>query len=362
MNLDDRLRNGRSWLDATAVRTSADPADLDRRHRRHHQRNVATLGVIVLAVAASAGLYAAARDDVANTVSAGVAAQPESLQQASNPEAVDGPAFVLPAPPDGWQQVAPLVSGVDHSSAFAGEEFSQVYVRFGSEQDPFSNHEGSLTGSIRVAVGTYDAGLRDIFAGPSTPVTIGEREFDLIETTSDGVNEIALIPVDVSERTYVLVARGIDSATALAMAEPIDPALPVPRIGDAPDEFTVIYSGPPEYALLDNGTSVTYSSPGGDQTFTVTTYHGVAISCFSNAWAYSNSEITQIGGDAGVIAQLDGQPGATGTYRALWNHDHDTLIGVTANGIDRVTLIDLANQLVLDDDAGAYQTHLELIT
>jgi len=56
-----------------------------------------------------------------------------------------------------------------------------------------------------------------------------------------------------------------------------------------------------------------------------------------------------------------GEPGAAGTYRALLNHSHDTLIGVTATGIDRATLIDLADQLVLDNTTTGYQAHLELI-
>lgn len=103
-------------------------------------------------------------------------------------------------------------------------------------------------------------------------------------------------------------------------------------------------SGPPEFG--ETGTSIAYRAPSGDQTFTVTTYRGVAISCFSNAWAYPNTEIARIGGDAGVIAQLSGDPTAAGTYRALWNHSHDTLIGLTTTGIDRDTLIDLADQLV----------------
>ena len=50
-----------------------------------------------------------------------------------------------------------------------------------------------------------------------------------------------------------------------------------------------------------------------------------------------------------------------GTYRALWNRGHDSLIGITATGLDRGTLIDVADQLVLDNTTTGYQADLELI-
>lgn len=362
MNLDDRLRHARQWLDATSSQATPDLGDLDRRRQRHQRhRTTAITAVIFVTVAAGALALLAARNSAdTTTVAAGTAAQSQPAQVDPSPDAVEGPAFVLPDPPDGWEQFAPTTTDVDHSPVLAGEDFAQVYVRFDTEQDPYSAHDGSLAGTIRVAVGTYDDTIGDLFDGASTSVTIGDREFELIETGTDGIGQVALVPVDVSERTFVLVGRGIDTDTALAMAQPIDPTRPIPRIGAAPDGFIVLYSGPPEFSVLDTGTAVHYQSADGDQTFTITTYHGVAISCFANAWAYPNTEITRIGGDTGVLAQLDGQPGGTGTYRALWNRGHDTLIGVTATGIDRNTLIDLADQLVLDDNATGYQTHLEL--
>jgi hypothetical protein len=44
---------------------------------------------------------------------------------------------------------------------------------------------------------------------------------------------------------------------------------------------------------------------------------------------------------------------------ALWNHDHDTLIAMTAMGVDRAELIALADQLELEDvPNGAYISDL----
>ena len=77
------------------------------------------------------------------------------------------------------------------------------------------------------------------------------------------------------------------------------------NIGPAPDEFTVIHSGRPDYGALDNGISITYRSAAGDQILTVTTYRGIAISCFANAWAYPDTEITRIGGDAGPVLKIE---------------------------------------------------------
>lgn len=162
------------------------------------------------------------------------------------------------------------------------------------------------------------------------------------------------------DRPDLWVRRVVINLSA-AMAELIDPAAPIPRIGPAPDNFVVIHSGLPEFTALSTGASVAYQRSDGDENLTVTTFTGVTISCFAHSWAYDDTEIATIGGDSGVIAQISGQPGETGAYRALWNRDHDTLIHLVANGVDRDELINLADQLLLDPaPTDATTTGLEL--
>lgn len=365
MTLDDRLNTLSQWLDNTAAGSTPDPGDLDRRHhRRRRTRQVASSAVVIAVLAVGVLTIVTLADGSSSQVAAGSAADDTtgSADPAEATETGSLPAFVLADPSTDWELITPPRAETSPSLALAGEQFVQVYVRFTTDQDPFSNHQGALDGTIRVAVGTYDESLPDLFTGQSTDVTIAGRGFEIVETDRPGFRQLALVPIDLSERTYVVTGRGIDAETLIAMAELIDPTAPVPRIGPAPDGFVVIYSGLPEFAALSIGASVTYQRPGGDGTLTITTFDGVAISCFAHSWAYDNTEIAPIGGDSGVIAQIAGQPGGTGSYRALWNRDSDTLIHIVADGIDRNELLRLADQLQLSTDpTTATTTSLELV-
>lgn len=364
MTLDDRLDTLSQWLDNTAAGSTPDPGDLDRRHHRRRTRQVAGFAVVIAILAVGALTLATLANGNSSQLAAGSATDDttSSTDPAEATEAGNLPTFVLADPSTDWELITPPRAETSPSLALAGEEFVQVYVRFNTEQDPLSNHEGALDGTIRVAVGTYDKSLRDLFTGQSTEVTIAGRGFEIVETDRPGFRQLALVPIDLSGRTYVVTGRGVDAESLIAMAELIDPTAPVPRIGSAPDGFVVIHSGLPEFAALNTGASVTYQRPDGDGRLTITTFDGVAISCFAHSWAYDNTEIAPIGGDSGVIAQIAGEPGATGSYRALWNRDTDTLIHIVADGIDRDELLRLAEELQLSTEPTTTTiTSLELV-
>ena len=263
---------------------------------------------------------------------------------------VGGDAFVLPRA-SGWGSKLSTAGaeGVANGSAFSGEQFSEVRVRFATQQDPLAAHSGPIAATIRVAVGMYDDRLRDVFPGPGKPVVLAGLDFEVITVDRQTFTQTALVPVDTSERTFLLTGRNVDADTLIAMAETIDPDAPVPNTGPAPADFVVVHSGRAEFPSLVDGTAVTYGDDATGRSITVVTYEGTAISCFAYSWVFPNTEIDRIGGDAGVISQLSGAPGGTGTYTALWNHDQDTLVAMTAVGVDRAELIALADELHLKD-------------
>jgi hypothetical protein len=363
MNMDDRIHATRGWIAGATAETQPDPDDLDRRRRGRRRTRALTYATAIAVLVLGVLTYALARDDGTEMVEAGPASTAQPPPGAGGAlEPSDGPAFVLDEPPDDWAIVTPPTVSLDHSAAFEGEIYSEVHVRFEDEQDAFSAHAGELAATIRIAVGTYDRNALDaLFRDPIERVTISGLDFDLVETGDDEFAQTALVPVDTTDQTYLITAQGVDAATLIEMAEPIDPTKTIPRVGPAPDGFVVLHAGVPDFAALSEGTSVTYQHQAGDPSVTITTFDGVRISCFAHAWPYSDTEITRIGGDAGVIAQLDGEPDATGTYRALWNHDADTLIHIAAVGITRATLIDLADTLTERDNVdNAYRTHLQI--
>jgi hypothetical protein len=349
MNVDERLDTARASLEHATADAAPDPCDLDRRHsrRRTHSVMAASLALVVIGLAGIVPVRSQNRatDSIASrTAPAPALAAPAPVPVVPTSE----PAYVL-SPTTGWVTVPTGTITADLGSAFVGEEFSQVAVAFDIRQDPLVSYRGSLTQTIRVGVGTYSDELRDIYPGPGTPVTVDGREFEIVEVDRPTFTQSALVPVDLSEPTFLITARGVDTEILTTIADGIDPTATVPRVATATVGFTVIHSGPPEYPTLGAGTAVSYRDPDADdRNFTVTTFDGTPISCFAYAWVYPTTEIAHIGGDTGVIAQLTGTPEGTGTYQALWNLDDDTLIGITATGITRTDLIELADQLTLD--------------
>jgi hypothetical protein len=355
MSLESQLDLARQSLDSAARSVMPNTTDLDRRRRRH-LAVISTTAIIGLGAVGVAGVVLASgldnSDDMISTgaASTGTAPARDVANTISVPaEPSKEPAYGLSSAVTGWNLVDVETITPDLGVAFAGEDFTQLAVAFDVEPDPFGRREGTITRTIRIGVGTYTDDLRKVYRGPGTPVSVGSRDFEIVEVDEPTFKQIALIPVDLSERTFVITARGVEPETLTTLAESIDPTTNSPRVGSSPVGFTVIHAGAPEFATLDRGTSLSYRDPSnGGRTLTITTFSGPPISCFAYGWVHPDTEITPIGGDQGVVAQVDGEPGLTGTYEALWNVNGHTLVGVSATGITRLELVEIADQLALD--------------
>ena len=352
MNLDQRLAQGRRTLEWASAAAQPDPADLDARVSRSRTRRTVLSGLVTLVVVVGGfWLLGSARNESRSTATAGAAAQvqndPPNAQDLVAPVLIDRAAFVLDDEGQ-FEQTLPTAIDEQPGSAFAGEEFAEVHVRFGNG-DEGDRHQGELLGTIRVGVGSYDESIREVFAGSGEVVTVGSRLFEAITVERATFEQLALVPVNLRERTILLSGRGASLEDLIAMAETIDLSENIPQIGPHPDGFSVLHSGRAEFSTLDDGTSVSYRGADEGTLITVTTYEA-SISCFAYAWVHPNTELVAIDRDIGVLSQLSGAPGEIGTYNALWNVDGDTLIGVVAHGVDREGLIDIGDNLVLDQN------------
>lgn len=350
MNVDERLRLVRESLDTVTIDAVPDLGDLDRRRRRHRAgtASVWAVGLVVVGLVA-VGVVRSTEGDGDTIAPAAAPIDEIAAAPAAPVQSSDEPAYSLADEALGWELVTVEETTSDLGVAFAGEDFTQLSVAFDVEPDPLARREGTITQTIRIGVGTYTDDLRAVYPGPGTPVTIGTRSFELVEVDEPTFTQTALVPVDLSERTFVISGRGVDSDTLTTLAGAIDPTGDTARVGSPPVGFTVIHAGAPEFATLDRGTARTYRDPvDGSRTLTVTTYSGRPISCFAYAWVHRDTDISPIGGDAGVIAQVSGVPEQSGTYEALWNVNDRTLVGITATDVTRSELIELADQLELD--------------
>lgn len=353
MNLDNRLSAARDSLEIATADARPDVGDLDRppRRRRVSAITFAVVSLTVVGVAAIALVPSRGADDVPTASGAATTQEAAAAVAAVPVEPSAEPAFGLPRAATGWDLVAVESLTPDLGVAFADEEFTQLAVTFDDDPDPLTQREGTITRTIRVGVGAYTDDLRAVYPGPGAPVTVGSRSFEVVTVDQPTFTQSALVPVDLSERTFLITARGVDVETLTDLAASIDPSGSTPRLGAPPAGFTVIHSGAPEFPTLDSGTALSYRDPtDGARSLTITTYSGPPISCFAYAWVHDGTDITPIGGDAGVVAQRSGEPRQVGSYEALWNVDHRTLIGITAAGVTRAELVALADQLVLDPE------------
>jgi post-segregation antitoxin (ccd killing protein) len=220
-NLDEHLDTARAWLDDATAGSAPDPNGLERRHRRRRIRVAVVPLLLVVAGVAGVALVRSA-DQNTDTVAFGTAASPNVAAPAAVPvEPTTEPAYVVSAA-SGWEAIPTDTVSTDLGSAFAGEEFTQVAVAFDASQDPLHSHTGELSRTIRISFGTYDEELREIYPGPGTPVTIEDREFEIVAVDRPTSTQVALVPVDLSQRTFLITAHNVETELRTTIAEGID--------------------------------------------------------------------------------------------------------------------------------------------
>ena len=203
---------------------------------------------LLLVVAGVAGVaLVRSADQNTDTVAFGTAASPNVAAPAAVPVGLTTePAYVVSAA-SGWEAIPTDTVSTDLGSAFAGEEFTQVAIAFDAPQDPLNSHAGELSRTIRIGVGTYGEELREIYPGPRTPVTIDGREFEIGAVDRPTFAQVALVPVDLSRRTFLITVHNVETEMLTTTAEGID-----------------------------------------------LTSDGAPISCFAYAWVYSTTELIDL--------------------------------------------------------------------